>query len=260
MSAARYRAVALPFTIIILALIFIISPAAAHTPIKVYPKILRVIPHNSQGFTQGLFIDKDILYEGTGLYGQSAIFSIGLAKGNIINKVECPNYFGEGITIFKGNLYQLTWRMQKAIVYTIPALSARDTLEYKGEGWGLTADSTNLIMSNGSSSIYFRSPNFKITRTLPVTVNGSPADNINELEYARGYIYANVWYKNYILEISPATGAVNRIVDCAALIEIEKPLKEDNVLNGIAYNDQTGTFYLTGKRWRFIFEVSIPGL
>lgn len=224
----------------------------------VKPEILRIIPHSGRGFTQGLYSQSNILYEGTGLIGQSKINQMSVTDGSVSRSIPLNGFFGEGIAIRHNRLIQLTWKAERAFVYSLPQMQTIDTLPYHGEGWGLTCDSLYWIMSNGSDTLYFRDSVFAVRRTLPVTANGQPVSKLNELEYARNRVFANVWYKTYLVEIDPATGAVARLIDCGQLFTIEKPQSRDQVLNGIAYNTDTGTFYLTGKHWKNIFEVSIP--
>jgi glutamine cyclotransferase len=221
---------------------------------------MRVFPHIGRGFTQGLCYQEDILYEGTGLVNRSKINLLTAADGNISRSIPLDKFFGEGIAIRHNRLVQLTWKAEKAFAYSFPQLEIIDTLSYRGEGWGLTCDTLDWIMSNGSDTLFFRDSLFSIRRRLPVKANGQPVYKLNELEYARGMIYANVWYKTYLVEINPADGTVIRLIDCRNLFTVEKPESHDRVLNGIAYNPGTRTFYLTGKLWKNIFEVSIPDL
>lgn len=220
------------------------------------PEIINSVPHDSSAFTQGLLYRDGKLYESTGLVGQSSIRILD-TNGMVKSKKFLPEIFAEGCAFFKGLLYQITWTEQTCIVYSAD-LTILKTISYGGEGWGLTADSNSLIMSNGSDTLYFRDQNFKITRKLPVTVKGKPLKNLNELEYANGKILANVWFSDFIYEISPKTGAVLKIIDCTELVNIEKPESENNVLNGIAFLPLENRFFLTGKNWKNLFLVKIP--
>ena len=240
-------------------LLFAINSYSASPPM-VEPEILRVFPHAARGFTQGLCYQADMLYEGTGLVNQSKINVLTAADGNLSRSFLLDKFFGEGIAIAKNQLVQLTWKAEKAFAYSFPQMEIIDTLSYRGEGWGLTCDSLCWIMSNGSDTLYFRDSVFSVSRKLPVMANGQPVYKLNELEYARDMIYANVWYKTYLVEINPADGTVTRLIDCRKLFALEKPESRDQVLNGIAYNPGTRTFYLTGKLWKNIFEISIPDL
>jgi len=153
---------------------------------------------------------------------------------------------------------QLTWRDGIAIRYEFPSLRELSAYRYRGEGWGLASNGTHFIMSNGSDTLFFRDGRFEVTRVVPVTLNGKPLVRLNELEYARGCVYANVWYENFIVGVSPESGAVTAVIDCSELERIERPLSSDNVLNGIAYDERGDEWYLTGKNWRNIFVVKIP--
>lgn len=221
------------------------------------PEIIRVIPHDSTAFTQGLIYTDGKLYESTGLVGQSTIRIVD-TFGTVITRKFLPEIFAEGCCFFNGLLYQITWTEQTCIVYK-PDLTIIRTIAYQGEGWGLTADSKSLIMSNGSDTLYFRDENFKILRKLPVNFNGKPLKNLNELEFANGKILANVWFNDFIYEISPQTGSVLRTIDCTELVNLEKPDSENNVLNGIAFIKEQNRFFLTGKNWKKMFLVKIPG-
>jgi glutamine cyclotransferase len=246
------------FKVILIVFAFASCALSQSSPPEVKPRILKVINHQSAGFTQGLFVHKENLYEGTGLYKSSAIHIINPENGSVVKSVPLKKYFGEGITLFNQNLIQLTWKSGRALVYSFPELKVTDTLQYKGEGWGLTSDTASLIMSNGSDTLYFRDSTFRILRRVLVKANGYPVKHLNELEYAKGKIYANILNKKHLVEIDPADGKVLRIIDCKHLFDVEKPPSPRQVLNGVAYNPENGTFYLTGKLWKHIFEVSIP--
>ena len=230
-----------------------ISSAVVDT---VKPEIINSVPHDSTAFTQGFLYRDGKLYESTGIVGQSTIRIVD-TNGLVKTRKFLPEVFAEGCDFFKNLLYQITWTEQICIIYNAD-LAILKTISYGGEGWGLTADSNSLIMSNGSDTLYFRDQNFKITRKLPVTLNGKPLKNLNELEYANGKILANVWFSDFIYEISPMTGAVSKIIDCTELVDIEKPESEDNVLNGIAFLPHENRFFLTGKNWKNMFLVKIP--
>ncbi len=237
--------------------LFSFSPAQGVRTIQ--PQILNVFPHLGKGFTQGFEIKNQRLYEGTGLVGQSKILITDLKTQKTIHSIELPQYFGEGITLNKNMLIQLTWKAKKAFVYQLPQLKIVDTLHYPREGWGLTHHKNTYIMSDGSDTLFFMDKKFNTFKKIPVRYNGQPLKHLNELEYAQGSIYANIWLKSIIAEINPKTGKVDRIIDCQNLLNIEKPSPHD-VLNGIAFNPHTRTFFLTGKNWKNVFEVHIPRL
>jgi len=215
--------------------------------------ILAEYPHDSQAFTQGLVIYGNSLYESTGLYGQSTLRQVDLATGNIVKKVNFPNdVFAEGITILNNSIYVLTWQNRKGYVYDLD-FKKQNEWTYKTEGWGITNNDRNLIMSDGSSTLYFINPrSFKVVKTLNVQSDGKPVRHLNELEYINGFIYANIWYSRDIAIINPQTGAVVRFLDCNSL---PIPNSFDAVLNGIAFNNNSNDFYLTGKLWSKIYKV-----
>jgi glutamine cyclotransferase len=226
---------------------------------KIQPVILGTIPHDSTAFTQGLFYRDGVLYESDGLYGKSDIRKID-TTGTVIQNQAVPDVFAEGCALMGSRLFQITWREQTVIIYSLPSLKPEGTLAYDGEGWGLTSDSNVFIMSNGSDTLYFRDTEFKITGKLAVTLDSKPLVNLNELEFARGNVFANVWFSDYIFEISPQNGKVLRIIDCANIVRMEKPDSEQNVLNGIAFVPQGNYFYVTGKNWSNYYKIAIPPL
>lgn len=229
------------------------------------PRVIRTIPHDPQAFTQGLVYKEGVLYESTGLYYKSSLRTIDAKDGEIINMVPVEDVFAEGLTFIKDFFVLLTWRKGRARIYSFPDLRQTGGFDYSGEGWGLASNSDSYIMSNGSDTIYFRDSSFNIIRSLPVRFNHKPLSNLNELEFARGYIYANVWYSDSIYEIEPVKGKVTGVIDCTELKTLAKAgkgssarlRKDQDVLNGIAYKSETNTFYITGKLWPLIFEVFI---
>lgn len=235
---------------------------------KVSPTVLKLDvinkhPHNSDNFTQGFEFHKGELFEGTGQYeGGTSISKVDYKTGKVLlKKIGNPKDFGEGITILNNKLYQLTWQQGKCYVYDVNTLDKLDEFNFKGEGWGLTNDGENLIMSDGSQNIYFRdSKTFEIIKSFQVATNVSSVTFINELEYVNGKLYANIWQKNVIVEIDINSGMVLTIVDCKDIVrEIFSSPKgkyRPDVLNGIAYNSNTKTFFITGKYWQNIFEVN----
>lgn len=224
----------------------------------VSPSVLRIIPHDPRAFTQGLFYDKGLLYESTGLYGQSSIRIVDAKNGDILKNIPVPDIFAEGCARMDSLLVQLSWRENGAPIYSFPSLSPRGSFSYTGEGWGLTSDTSVFYMSNGSDTLYVRNKQFAIIRKVPVRRRSEPLTRINELEYVKGLVYANVWFDNNIYVIRPSTGDVVRIIDCSSLVSQNASNSNQDVLNGIAYNPSTGTFYITGKCWRYIFEVKLP--
>lgn len=223
----------------------------------IVPRVVSILPHDPHAFTQGLEFKNGKLHESTGLYGMSSLRILD-TTGKIINSKAVPDVFAEGCTIFNNHLYQLTWKEMQCILYSFPDLTIKGVKTYTGEGWGLTNDTKYLIMSNGSDSLYYRNTNFEIVKKLPITLKGIPLKNLNELEFARGHIFANVWYDNNIYEIMTSTGNVIRIINCNPIVEQEKIESDQNVLNGIAYIPLSDQFFITGKNWKHIYKVKIP--
>lgn len=222
------------------------------------PAIIAIIPHDSLAFTQGLIYHEGFLYESTGLYGHSRLRKVNAQTGEVLQSVPLGGqFFGEGLALKGNRLVQLTWLEGRAFIYSFPELALEDTFFYGGQGWGLAADSERFIMSDGSENLYFRDDDFQVTGTVKVTRNGQPIYSLNELEYANGYIYANIWYSNFILEINPLNGRVKRVIDCSELVTIENPRDSRAVLNGIAYRPDRNTFYCTGKLWKNLFEIRL---
>lgn len=221
---------------------------------KVKPVILKVIPHDTTAFTQGLLFMGGVLYESTGINGKSTIRILD-TSGTVLQSRNVPDVFAEGCAVLGGLLYQITWKEQICITWTMPSLEVAGTLKYEGEGWGLTSDSKYLYMSDGTDVITVRNERLEVLRSIPITMAGKPLININELELVGDKLYANVWFSDYIFEIDPAAGIVKRIIDCSEIVEKEAPQDQQNVLNGIAY-DGKGQFYITGKNWKNMFVVA----
>lgn len=183
-----------------------------------------------------------------------------LPSGNVIKEISlAPSSFGEGITVFRDTVYQLTYRESKVNVYSVKDFKKIKELPFNGEGWGLTHDSTALIATNGSNNLYFYEPGtFKLLKTVAVNENDAPAVNLNELEYINGFVYANQWQMNNILKIDPSTGNVVAKMDLSALVQKEQAINSNaEVINGIAYNPETKKFYVTGKNWSKIYQLQL---
>jgi len=228
---------------------------------QVVPEILRELPHDTLAFTQGLLYDGGKLYESTGAPGGrvSSLRVVNPASGAVSGIQPVPDVFAEGIAVLGEQLVQLTWRNGIAFVYSFPALRRTDEVfEYGGEGWGLASDGRQFYMSDGSDTLRVLDAAFGLRKKLPVRMAGRPVRSLNELECARGRLYANIWYSAIIVEIDPRSGAVTRTIDCAQLQRRAAPASIDDVLNGIAYNPARDVFFLTGKNWRVMFEVRIP--
>lgn len=228
-------------------------------------QILNIYPHDTASFTQGLFYHDGILFESTGQEGTSRVQKIDTKGSKTILPTTVLNnrYFGEGACIFHNKLYQLTWQSGKVFVYDATTFAKITELRWDKEGWGITTDGTHLIISTGTSMIYYVEPeSFTIVKSIQVLHNNQPLNYLNELEYVDGYIYANVFMTPNIVKIDAQTGNVVGILDFSALYMDNTlnaangiPSFNDNVLNGIAYNPSSKTFLITGKKWSKMFEV-----
>lgn len=221
-------------------------------------QVVATYPHDTSSFTQGLVWDGGTVLESTGRYGYSRIRRLRLESGQVLLERQLPwKFFGEGLAIVGDRLVQLTWREETALIYDLRTFEEVGRVGYQGEGWGLTFDGSWLIMSDGSQTLTFRDPKtFAVWRRLPVRLEGRPVDRLNELEFADGFVYANVWQSTDILKIDPASGQVTAILDASALPYRQRSEGED-VLNGIAWIPERKTFLLTGKLWPNIFEVRV---
>lgn len=220
--------------------------------------IVKVYPHDTGSFTQGLEIYQGNLYESTGMNGASRVMKVNLENGKIEKQIPLDQeYFGEGITILHDTVFQLTWQNKKVFVYTLPDFKKIKEFDIKTEGWGITNDGKNLIVSDGSNNLFFYRPaDFSLIRTIPVFEGGTPAFNLNELEYIDGYVYANQWQYPYILKIDPEKGIVTAKTDLTSVINRVKTKDPDaDFLNGIAYDANTKKIYVTGKLWPELYEI-----
>jgi glutaminyl-peptide cyclotransferase len=206
-----------------------------------------------------VFVDGH-LYESTGQNGRSSVRMVDLSTGQVLQKHDLPaEYFGEGLTDWGSNLIQLTWKAQKGFVYDRFSFSVLRTFTYEGEGWGLTHDETQLIMSDGSSQLRFLDPkSFRLARRIRVTdENGRAVENLNELEFVHGEIYANIWHSDEIARISPRTGRVLGWIDLSGIIDQRELHDPEAVLNGIAYDATGDRLFVTGKLWPKLFEIRV---
>ncbi|MBT8407340.1 MAG: glutaminyl-peptide cyclotransferase [Deltaproteobacteria bacterium] len=222
-------------------------------------RIINTYPHDPRAFTQGLVFADDVLYEGTGLRGQSSLRKVDLKTGNILRVRQlAAHFFGEGITIYGNRVIQLTWRAKVGFVYDIQTFQLLDTFNYPTEGWGITHDGRSLIMSDGTSTLYFLNPQtFQEVGRLEVHTRDGPVSRLNELEYVQGEIYANVWKTDRIAKISPETGAVMGWIDLEGLLRPEDGNRRIDVLNGIAYDVKNDRLFVTGKLWPKLFEIEL---
>jgi len=219
-------------------------------------RIKKIYPHDRSSFTQGLVIDNGVLYEGTGTYGHSMVCRVDLKSGKCLQRVTlAPSQWGEGITILADTLYQVTWKSHVGYAYDKHTFDLLRKFTYTTEGWGLTQDGLHLIMSDGSATLTFRDPNtFAPQRTVEVHDNRGPVARLNELEYIKGSVYANIWMTDQIAVIDPNTGRVTAKIDLTGL-KARNP--RGDVLNGIAYDDQTDTLYVTGKYWSELYAIEL---
>lgn len=220
--------------------------------------ILQTYPHDTSSYTQGLLIYQGNLYEGTGNYGKSALRRVDLKSGKSIKEIKLESrFFGEGITILRDTVYQLTWQEKKVLVYTLPEFKKIREFDVNFEGWGLTNDGTNLIVSNGSGELFFYHPSdFKLLRTQVVTESGAPSFNLNELEFIDGFVYANQYTYPYLLKIDPQSGIIVAKADLTEVWNRNRSLyPKADVPNGIAFDKEKKKIYVTGKWWPELYEI-----
>ena len=232
--------------------------AAARMPVFGY-QVVRVYPHDRNAFTQGLIYRDGFLYESTGLNGRSTIRKVRLETGQVLeHHALAGQYFGEGITDWEKDLLQLTWQSQVGFVYDLQTFGVTRTFTYEGEGWGLTHDTSALILSDGTPRLRFFDPlTFEPIGSYTVRDGGTPVANLNELEYVRGEIFANIWQTDRVVRIAPSTGQVIGWIDLSGLLtESDKAVPVD-VLNGIAYDAQADRLFVTGKLWPKLFEIKL---
>lgn len=230
-------------------------PARAETPWT----LVKAYPHDPAAFTEGLFYLDGALYESTGLEGQSEIRKVALKTGKVEQRrvVEQP-YFGEGIVNWGGKLVSLTWRHRQGFVWKLDDFSPLSTFRYEGEGWGLTQDGRSIIMSDGSAQLRFLDPEtLSEQRRITVTWNGRAVDRLNELEWVKGEIWANVWYDTKIARIDPRSGGVIDWIDVAPLRKQAGVTDSEAVANGIAYDAKSDRVFITGKNWPKLFEIRV---
>jgi glutamine cyclotransferase len=224
-------------------------------------RVLHVFPHDPAAFTQGLEYHDGFLYEGTGLEGHSTLRKVDLESGKVLQETRLSSeYFGEGITVLHDRIFQLTWLTQRGFVYDRGSFRLLRSFRYPGEGWGLTNDGRQIYMSDGTAQIRCWDPaTLRETRRIDVHDGASAVERLNELEYVRGEIYANVWQTDRIARISPADGRVLGWIDLAGLLSPAERRQTD-VLNGIAYDAAGGRLFVTGKLWPKLFQIEVvPG-
>lgn len=214
--------------------------------------------HDVHAYTQGLFFEGGEFYESTGQLGESSFRKVELKTGKVLRKLDfADKYFGEGSVMLGGKMYMLTWLNKVAFVYDAKTLKYEKTYSYPREGWGLTTDGKSLVASDGTNRIYFLTPEFKLEKSINVTLNGRPLKLLNELEWIDGKIWANVYTTDMIVIIDPKTGVVEGQIDCTGLLPAKLRTQDTDVLNGIARDPATGKIYLTGKNWPKLYEVKL---
>ena len=237
---------------------FVAAQAPAAVPTWGYT-VVNTYPHDRAAYTQGLQYLDNSLYEGTGLEGESSLRRVNLETGQVLQRRNLTaQYFGEGITVWGDEIFQLTWKNEIAFVYDRATFTPKRSYNYRGEGWGLTRDATQLIMSDGTHELRFIDPtNFTERRRLRVTMAGQPVDALNELEYVKGEILANVYQTDYVVRIDPATGRVTGLIDFRGLLAPRDRHGKEDVLNGIAYDAAGDRLFVTGKLWSKLYEVRL---
>lgn len=232
--------------------------ASGAVPVYGY-EVVNTYPHDPDAFTQGLIFQDGALVESTGLEKHSTLRRVELQTGKVLQKVDVPPlYFAEGMTLFGGKIYQLTWKAEKGFVYDPQTFQKTGEFTYTGEGWGLTHDADSLILSDGTDQIRFIDPNTNaVRRTISVRDGDRRVTQLNELEYVRGEIYANLWHFNRVARIDPSDGRVKGWIDLSGLLKPGETSEEEAVLNGIAYDEAGDRLFVTGKLWPKLFEIKL---
>jgi glutamine cyclotransferase len=232
-----------------------IIPASA--PISYKYKVVREFPHDENAYTQGLFFSDGFLYEGTGQLGHSSLRKVELETGKVVqNHSVDKKYFGEGICLHEGKIYQLTWEHREGFIYNYSDFVQTGKFNYNTEGWGITGDGTNLWMSDGSSNLYKLNPNsMNVIDRIEVYSDRGTEKNLNELEYINGEIWANVYTEHYIVIINPQTGEITGKIDLNGILKKELRKQNTDVLNGIAYDKEKNRIFVTGKNWPRLFDI-----
>ena len=223
------------------------------------PRVVREYPHDPEAFTQGLFFHDGVLYESTGLLGESTLRRVALETGEVLAERRLlPSLFGEGAALVGDRIMQLTWKAGIGFAYDRDSFRLLREFRYPGEGWGLTYDGEHLVMSDGSDTLRFRDPDtFREVRRLPVAADGEPVFNLNELEWIEGEIWANLWTEDRIARIHPETGEVLAFLDLAGILPAASRHPGTDVLNGIAWDPDRRRIFVTGKKWPTLFEIEL---
>ena len=235
------------------------SPKGKDGPTEYTFEVVRQFPHDPRAFTQGFTYNDGFFYEGTGRTGQSSLRQVNPENGHMVRKVDlAPELFGEGITVLGNEVFQLTWLSHLGFVYDLRDFHLLRTFQYAGEGWGLTTDGHDLFMTDGSAEIrVLDASTFSEKRRIKVRESGKPVDQLNELEFIEGEIYANIWHSDRIARISPHTGKVVGWIDLTGLLGPFYQRQAEEVLNGIAYDPTGKRLFVTGKLWPKIFEIRV---
>jgi glutaminyl-peptide cyclotransferase len=223
-------------------------------------KLIRTYPHDIEAFTQGLFYDNGVLYEGTGQETGSSLREVELETGKVLRQHNLESsLFGEGITLYKDRIYQVTWTSKVGFVYNKSDFRVINKIFYQTQGWGLTTINDRIVMSDGSNILYFLEPDmFDAVSRIEVYDNEKRVDQLNELEYINGEIWANIWQSDLIARIDPLTGKVNSYIDMSPIFPDSKRREVNaDVLNGIAWDPQGGRIFVTGKKWPKLYEITI---
>jgi glutamine cyclotransferase len=270
-AATRFARRSIPRTLAVLALAALGAckgkegenqpPASPPAPIVGVQQVAS-FPHDTTSFTEGFLYHGGAFYESTGRNGESLMRKVDPASGRVLKQAKLDStYFGEGLTLLGGRLYQLTWQTHVGFVYDTVTFKQLATFPIESEGWGMTTDGTSLIMSDGTSTIRFVDPQkFSTTRTIDVQDASSFVVNVNELEWIKGEIWANVWKTNRIARVDPATGRVKQWLDLDGLLPPGSVTSQEAVLNGIAYDAEHDRVFVTGKLWPKIFQIRVPGV
>ncbi len=220
-------------------------------------EVVNTYPHDADAFTQGLLFHDGQLYESTGRYGKSVLSVKDIKTGKVLREVKvAEEYFGEGITLLKDKIYQLTWQSETLIIYDARSFKEIRKLKYAGEGWGLTTNGRHILMSNGSSTLTFHDPEtFKVVRKIHVRDADRAIERLNELEFVKGEIWANIFMEDWVVRISPKNGKVKGWIDLSALRSYLPRHAQVDVINGIAYDENADRIFVTGKLWPKLFEI-----
>ena len=221
--------------------------------------IVNTFPHDSTAFTEGLLYQDGFLYESTGRNGKSNIRKVELESGKVLQQHDLdPKYFGEGIVTWKNRIVGLTYKAETGFVYDLASFNPISEFHYSGEGWGMTKDDTHLFMSDGTSDLRILDPTTEAeTGRIHVTCEGRPIKNINELEWIKGEVYANIWLTTVIVRINPTTGVVDGLIDVGNLLSLASQHQAVDVANGIAYDPAGDRIFVTGKLWPFLFQITL---